>query len=289
MNSIYQQALDGTLISAPLDGGFEITVKNLTPIALIIQRINHEGTLQSGSNRFDPNNEIRVQANIDVYFVVRSSVTGSFFSVFMVTEQNRDVSITTTELSLPFNIAAIPTAKQGMIIPPNSPKVIVGVGTIPHHGNQIIREQYWKRLHDSYSLYGNEEKTINHSVTTGIQQSSSTMQNISESMGLNVHSGWATFSASMSASLNRNTTRTQEISMHTETTRFVTDVIRNETTNTQVYLKWQLMDVFTIANNDNVLSRVEVGQSPQIFAEPYNPASLPANNIDYDNIHSHLI
>lgn len=296
MNPLYVQALNGTLQS-PADNNVSVAIAigsklfipttvhtvdtfgALTPVSGTVLPGSAVPTFQPGDN---PSSPLTLSTEIwsGQYLILTNQLSGAFVAVLTVPSAGQAVPpLDWTLLAEPNDIGPIPQPNAATLIPPDSPRVLVGCGLAPT-GNYIVREQYWRRADDSYVLAPNETRTIGFTTTSGMQQISSSEETLQKSVSASVSGGWGPVSATVSASLSSNAVNYQQLTITSESTRFETVKLKNTTTEPQMYLKWQLMDVITVYSSANsaALSCVIIGQSPVIVAGPYStdPSSLAA-------------
>ncbi|MEE1742034.1 hypothetical protein PUR49_36785 [Streptomyces sp. BE147] len=143
---------------------------------------------------------------------------------------------------------------------------LVGCGILPN-GNAVIRQQYWQRLPDSYSIGPLETKTVESTVTSGMQQTSSNLTTVEGSVTGSASAGWGPVSASVSASLSASATSFQQFTATTQTTSYVSDHYENHSeTASEMHLHWQLTDSITVYDADGTaLSSIITGTQPVII------------------------
>jgi hypothetical protein len=117
------------------------------------------------------------------YFLVNSGLTGAFMCVFSTAAGGGTYPVDCSWVVDVGDIGPIPQPNRSVIIPPDSPRVLVACGAAPN-GNWVVREQYWERQPDSYCLAPGETKAISMSTTSGMQQTSSQQMEIAASLGL---------------------------------------------------------------------------------------------------------
>lgn len=157
-----------------------------------------------------------------------------------------------------------------MIIPPNGPRILVGVGVL-QKDRFVTREQFWQRLPNSYSLASSEEKVVNYTQTQGIQESSSDSKTVTDSVSVSASAGWGPFSASVSASLSESSTSAQQLTVSTQTTSYVSSTYQNLGENAELNLLWQLTDVVTVYDADGrPLASVISGEAPPVISGPWD-------------------
>jgi hypothetical protein len=173
-------------------------------------------------------------------------------------------------LSKPNHIGPVPQPTSTQVIPVSSPRIVVGVGCAPN-GNVITHEQYWQLQHDSYSLAPEQKKTVSYTLFTGVRESSSTQETANKSLDVTASGGWGPFSASVSASISKNTDRSYQLALTTERTIFVSDTLCNpDSKRTRMLLLWQLTDVINIYEpSGKLITTVEHGNYPVVISGPH--------------------
>jgi hypothetical protein len=277
MRSTYQQALNGTLKSAPSGPEFQLSFQNHTDISISLYKASIVG-MQEYFGGLSPQTIIKSaplqQGN---YIIVKSAITGGFMTVIQTGSVTDGVyHIINSELSAPHDIGPFPVPNQDIIIPTNSARVVVGCADMDKDLNPkqtVLREQYWRRLPESYTLDPHEVKTINTTVTTGREQTSSSMETVNENLSLSAGAGWGPFTAHVSASLSRTSNNSQQLVITEETTKYISSVLTNENNDYPVMiLRWQLIDIIHVIEHNKFtpLYTVSVALDPILSDGPYN-------------------
>ena len=129
--------------------------------------------------------------NVGDFFLFSLPTSGAFISVIELTSAT-GYHLDNTMLIDPNDIGPIPQPNQTVMVPPNSPRVLVACGTLPPTGpgetisstsNYVTREQYWALQGDSYSIVPGETRTISFTVTSGKQETSSEQATVAASVG----------------------------------------------------------------------------------------------------------
>ncbi|MFI7135992.1 hypothetical protein ACIBQ1_60835 [Nonomuraea sp. NPDC050153] len=171
-------------------------------------------------------------------------------------------------LTRPNCIGPYPKPTKTTLIPPDSPRILVACGTTDKN-KVVVREQFWKRAAESHTLTPKQTHTIGFSVTSGLEETTSSQQSIAAQLGLSASAGWGPISASVSASLSMNSTTFQQVTITQQDTRYETIVLTNTTDRVQTLLKWQLTDVITILDNKVPTASIVLAQAPTLIAGPY--------------------
>ncbi|MDQ6661231.1 MAG: hypothetical protein M3Z24_09735 [Chloroflexota bacterium] len=291
MNPLYEAALNGTLKSNPIPTRPfpSLTITSVLPFSVYVYSLSTDGKrvgwmgnnyakggnspylLDTPQQSFSTSNVLSVG---DILLIVAAH-SGGFFAVIELTNPSQTkLTITSDYQSDPNDIGPVPKPTKQVLIPPDSPRVVVGCGNIAGQ-NSVVREQYWRRLPDSYSLAPGATKEVSYTVTSGMQSTTSQQDTISTSLGLNVSGGWGPISASISASLSTNSTTFQQQTFTSQTTSFTSTKLTNSTKVPQTLLLWQLTDVVTIFDAKRVpLGCIITGGEPVIIYGPYNPLEL---------------
>jgi len=318
MDPYTQAALNGTLVSPAWggDGAFHLKLDNKLPVPLYLYGVTTTGTqlvnmdLTTGTTPllFPPGQSTEFIIYNDAFFIVRTAFSGAFVTL-LYNEQNFTTGTVTIDASMllpPNQIGSFPDANTDMPIPPDSPRVLVGVGTTPTDpAGVILREQFWQRMGDSYTLAPGTKRVVSTTLVAGMQNTSSQQDSVSKSIGLSGSFGWGPVSASLSANLSSSSSSFQQISISSESTQYESLELYNKTKHTQMFLRWQLTDVITVfqtytpptqalaspaavnpaepfpppANGPGgmmPLTAVMLAQSPVMISRGYNPARLPA-------------
>lgn len=269
MNPIYQQALAGTLCSAPTSGMRSVRFWNNLPVDAQLFYLAEDGSrcamgvVPAGyaANFWVANGD---------YISWSCFHTGSFIGVCSIASSTDSVFFGPNYMVDPNDIGLPPQPTSQVIIPPDSPRVLVAAGLLKNR-NRTIREQYWRRLPESYTIAPGETQTVSSTSTSNMQQTSSSTDTVSASLGANASAGWGPMSVGISASLSASSTSFQEVSVSTEYTAYVSDTLTATEAYTQMFLKWQMMDMVSVLSpNGEVLSSIVNGLAPVVLQGPYN-------------------
>lgn len=176
------------------------------------------------------------------------------------------------DLVAPNDIGPPPSPTDDILIPPDGPRIVVGLAarTADQAGtwDNLIHEQYWKRSSSSYSLAPGASRLITVSHASGRVDTSSSMENVSESLGTSVSAGWGPISASISANLSKSETTSRSVTLTENSENTSQESFRNETDEDETILYWQLMDVYTWISNTGITTAqravVEMMQIPPL-------------------------
>ncbi|MFJ3833162.1 hypothetical protein ACIPWI_35180 [Streptomyces sp. NPDC090046] len=286
MNPMYQQAINGTLASQDSPTGNPVTFTNRTCVPLSLYLLSTGGEHYSARgtpDQYSPEDTMALAANGGSYtredpgtkwcWVFTNLYTGAFAAA-CETPESGSVTITSFDLLDPNDIGLPPKPDDYVIIPSDSPPIMVGCGEL-ENGNGVVREQYWRRLPDSYSIGPLESKTVSNTVTSGMQQTTSALETVEGSVMGSTSAGWGPVSASVSASLSAAATSFQQFTTTRQTTSYVSDHYENDSdTESQMYLYWQLTDSVTVYDSTGAaLSSIITGTQPVVIG---GPKELPA-------------
>ncbi len=274
MNSIYQQALNGSLKSVPGGDAFTCTVPNHFEIPIVLAWIDLTGGHAKPVVVHPGKTAQLLDCYAGYYYLVTSLWSGAFMCAFN-TSQPGNYPVSCSMLTPPNDIGTIPVPTSSILIPPDSPRVQVGCGTLPN-GHLVVREQYWDRLPDSYCLAPSEERTVGTTTMAGKQETSSKEEVLAESLGLSVTAGWGPISAGISASLSNTSSTYQQVTITEQVTTYVSTTLTNDGDKTVMYLRWQLVDVITIFKPSGAaIASTLSGESPALITGPYpQPSEL---------------
>ena len=311
-----QAALNGTLTSPSwgtgLSGYFNLV--NGLPVPLYLYAVDDVGNQipYTGTGTtpllLPANDSTPVAFTTDIYYILRNALTGAFVTVMMTALQGAStpqgplmaVAVGPMNLLPPNQIGSYPKPNQDMPLPTDTPRVLVGAGMMATSPSGIlVREQFWQRSGDSYTLAPGTKRTVSTTLVSGVQNTSSHQDAVSKSLGLSGSFGWGPVSASISANLSSTSTSFQQVTVSSESTQYESLELKNDTKHTQMYLRWQLTDVLTVflpASSTNMpaptdpifpppsngpggytpVTSVQIAQSPVLIGGPYNPDRLPA-------------
>jgi hypothetical protein len=307
MNDTYQKAINGTLKSSTGPGsGQGLTFYNMTAMPLAMYLISADGSHLGWSTQtqsFQPGEPGYIiagttnagqqggssmpQANptLGWYWLFTNALTGAFAAVFPTPPSGGDIYITTWDLLEPNDIGTIPTPDRaaGVLIPTDSPRIVVGCGLSSQGGispNVVVREQFWQRLPDSYSIAPGETKQCSYTVTCGKQETTSELSTLESSVSASASGGWGPVSASVSASLSTSSTNFQQVTVTEQTTSYVAETysLEQDAKSPEMMLCWQLADTVTIYDSQgSPLGSIVTGTTPTVIGGPYTmprPAEL---------------
>ena len=283
MQQNYIDALNGTLCSTKTGSVWTgLSLVNNLPIPLTVSIVGLQGRHHTAHPLPAKGETSATEWNDGFYAVVNSAYTGGLVTVVKPTANNQTMTVKTTDLTLPNDIGPIPQATPAMWIPPNTPRTVVGVGTINNGGNVVIREQYWELQPSSLSLAANEIQTASYTVTSGKSTTSSTQESITTAVNASAGGGWGAVSASVSASLSASASATQQVTVSEQDSSYHSKKFENGD-KAAMYLMWQLMDIVTILSADkgDPKGSIVTAVQPTIVQGPYYPT--PPSNKDLEN------
>lgn len=206
--------------------------------------------------------------------IVTTATTGSLVTVLEVAE-TVPIHITYDHLTRPNALGSPPEPEYDrpdpIFVPQNTARVVVGIGfVLPFH--PIIREQYWQRLGDSFTLAPGEEITLTTTHSAGITSTSSTSETIAKTLGMDASAGWGPISLGINASLSSTSTNTQQVTIADEITTHESRTMRSTSDQPVVYFRWQVVDVISIIatqNSEKLQHVVITEQDPAITTGPF--------------------
>ena len=215
--------------------------------------------------------------------VIRAKSTGGFITAFTCASNKKEVVIGPTSITLPNRIGNIPKPNAKSLIPPNGMNIVVGVGRVyvGQENNQavynsIVKEQFWQRMPDSYSLFPGQTDTISMTTSTGRQSVSSSNDQIAASVNASAHAGWGPIGASISSSLSMGSSTFQQVTMTEQQQTYRSKLCENKTDKPQIYFVWQITDIVTVSSpGGEVLSTLVSVEAPAVIYGPYDPSDLP--------------
>ncbi|MEU3499152.1 hypothetical protein ABZ747_37420 [Kitasatospora cineracea] len=295
MTTAYQQALDGTLTSTSIGSTAQFSFNNATVIPLGVYLVSDRGVwlgYDSDGNTFgvgypslgvSPGSEwpgLTGQLDYGWYFVFVNYFTGAFVAVLQAASGGSDpqdwVTVDNDDLLDANDIGLPPVPNKGVVIPPDSPRVVVGCGKAG--ANVIVREQYWRRLPTSYSIARGQKRKENYTTTTGIENTTSDQSDIASAVGAGAGASWGPISASISASLNASSSSFQQVTTSTRTTSSVAQTFDNtEGDAAKMFLHWQLTNVVSVLDSHGrpFSSLIYASEDPAVIGGSYDPDGLP--------------
>lgn len=282
MKDLYARALTGRLYATETDTSVTIQVYNNLPVKIALYNTTNAGT-RVLLGHVEPGANGPVSGTDGDFLVVASALSGSFISAYSLNTGETTYTVDNSVLTEPNDIGSIPQPTTEILVPVNSPLVMVAISTVTPSGtstsNFITREQYWNLQGDSYSLTVGESRTVSYTIVSGRQTTSSTQDTVGASIGVDAHAGWGPISAGISASLNAESTTFQQVSVNEQTTSYMSDTVTNSGQDDVVVLRWQMTDVITIYSPSyQPLASIVSGLNP-IIAKTYDLSDLSATEV----------
>lgn len=276
MKELYAKALMGQLYATETTTAVTIQVHNNLPVRIAVYNATNAGTRQL-LGHVEPGSNGPVTGTDGDYLVIASAVSGSFISAYALNTSESSYTVDNSVLTTPNDIGSIPVPTTDVLVPVNSPLVMVAISTISPDGsttNYITREQFWNLQGDSYSLAVGESRTVSYTIVSGRQTTSSTQDTVGASIGVDAHAGWGPISAGISASLNAESTTFQQVTVNEQTTSYMSDTVTNSGDDDVAVLRWQMTDVITIFSPSyQPLASIVSGLNP-IIVKSYNVSDL---------------
>lgn len=206
-------------------------------------------------------------------FVARTAATGSIATAFKLTSKGRgpdgEILIGPNDL-IDANSFPLPAAPTANMIPPGSPRMLVGLGLVapgdPTRGI-LLHDQYWRVSPSSFPLATAETKTIVLTYRSGVSDTSSSEDTIAKYLGVDASGGWGPVSVAISASISatQNTTHTRALTESRDSTTEIS-LANGDRDPERAIIYWELMDCYTFVQPDGVsiIGSVENVQSPAL-------------------------
>lgn len=180
---------------------------------------------------------------------------------------NQTIRIKVDDLKAPNHIPPPPAASSNVPVPLDTPPYLVGVGV--HNTKDLpqrvlLREQFWRKAPDSLSLSPHSSLQKSLTQTSGRTATSSTSNELSQALDVEVSAGWGPFSASASAAFSSMSQRTDTITVTEESTASVVQTFTNDSPDSLVVYMWQLMDRIHVFKGTAYAGAVDVGTLPYI-------------------------
>lgn len=265
---LLEQYLNGTLQSK---GNFvtgPVTITNNLGVPLMAGVLTLDGSVYSVMG-LSPGKTESKSAPVNWYWLIWAR-DGSLASVYAgVATGSLSLKIGPTDLSEPGDIGPVPVPTTDVVIPNDSPSILVGYGQAKDKDGKptyLTRSQFWKRSGDSITLAPGESVMTSYTSTTGIQETSSTTETVATSLNASASAGWGPVSASISAGLNTSTTSFQQYVSTQTDTRFESRTYAPDPNSTRMIFRWQLYDVVSVtaAADNKVLAQVTTAQLPDV-------------------------
>ncbi len=171
-----------------------------------------------------------------------------------------------------------PSPTEVAPVPSGSRLAVIGVSGSRTKMSElvIVHYQTWQKTSESQALAPREERTMQFTVSTGLQSSSSTLDVIAASLNTSVSAGWGPISTHISGSLSANSTKQVSTYFQQESTTFEEKKFKNPSSSSSIILYfWQLQDRYVgYVKNPTGGGRVpawEIStlQAPQIVEHGY--------------------
>ncbi|HUA73671.1 MAG TPA: hypothetical protein VL988_02845 [Solirubrobacteraceae bacterium] len=280
MNKTYEEALEGTLKSQLGVNLGAVTFYNYLPVDVGVIFIDYSGVLDL-DNRLTvpaatggtPGSAKSLEVEVGNYFLLQIVDTGGFAGVITIVAGKSSYDIVDATLLAPNDIGRFPVPAGTTLIPQDSTRRTVGTGLLPT-GQVLLREQYWHLMPESYCLAPEETKIVSLTSTSGMEQTSSQLDTVAASLNVSASAGWGVVSASVSASLSKNSTTFQQVTITEQSVSSTSDQLENSGKTPVMYLKWQLTEALTFFDSKGPVACIELGQDPVLVAGPYDPNQL---------------
>lgn len=279
MQPLLEQYLSGALKSKGNNVLSQVTVTNNLGVPLVAGVLMLDDSVYPAME-LSPGKTVTKTAPVNWYWLIWAR-DGSLASVYAgVTAGNLVIAIGPTDLSEPGDIGPVPVSTTGVVIPNDSPSILVGYGQAKDKDGKstyLTRSQFWKRSGDSITLAPGESVVTSYTSTTGIQETSSTTETVAMSLNASASAGWGPVSASISAGLNTSSTSFQQYVATQIDTRFESRTYAPDPNSTRMIFRWQLYDVVSVtaAADNRVLAQVTTAQLPDVVKVSKEDELLP--------------
>lgn len=256
----------------PTEGGI-VEVTNTLPVPLRVGVIGTDGQVYMEPNVVPAFGTKPTAAPLKWYRVLLTG-DGAILGIFLPTEGTpATIRVTAASLCMPGDIGEVPEPTADIVIPNDSPSVLIAAARPPGLDVYMTRSQYWKRAADSITLAPGEEITTAYTSVSGVQSTSSTTDTVSASLNAGVSVGWGPVAASINAGFNASLTKFQQYVVSDTETRYESRTYRGDGAEVKTIIRWKLMDVVTFfnVNNDGIRAQVNVAQHPDVVREYNHP------------------
>jgi hypothetical protein len=286
MNANFSAALQG-LLASPSSQGAAVTVQfqNQLQVGLDLYWLDQLGNrIEAGFHLAPAGSQANCPVNVGDWFLAICQLTGSFVCVVTITATDTNYIIDDTALARANDVGPVPAPTSEIPLPPDSPRVLTAAALTPAPpapaAAVIVRESFWQRSDESYSLGVEEEAKWSLTTFTGRETTSSDEETVSKSLSASISGGWGPVSASVSASLTSTSRSSQQVTVQNTQTKFVELTATNTAKNPIMVLKWNLVDVITvftiqgsaISPSSSIISTLP----PTIVSPPYDLTNLPS-------------
>lgn len=175
--------------------------------------------------------------------------------------------IESTKLTGPNRVPPPVGPSASLLIPPDSVPWVVGVGLYgsdPAKPIVFLREQFWRKGPESFSLppQSSLQKILRQ--TSGRTATSSTTAEVTKELSLQATAGWGPFSATVSASLSTTSQRTDTLTVREESTASIEQAFSNDTDNSVLVCLWQLVERIRVVKSGKLAAAIDNGLLPLI-------------------------
>lgn len=279
MDTFLADFLNKSLSSKPIDGTGKLnpaTFTNKLKIPIKVYILGDNLSNKQGSDILFTDEAWTDKAPNYLAYLITTPLSGAIIGIGTQFDVNKD--ILDTKLTKPNDIGSLPAPSSNTIIPTSSPHILIGYG-FTHDGHLITREQYWEHTNDSFTLAAGETRSVGITTTVGVQSTTEERTTLAAALGVDSSIGWGNVSASISASLNMNSSTFNQITLSTKTSRYENVEILNKSKTNLIYLVWQLRETITVFEPPDKANRklgkatasITVSQPPPIIVPyPYN-------------------
>lgn len=278
----YPDALRGRLPSVQNGPDqIEVTFINQFPISVTVYWLNFLGAreplgkpLAAASKDGKTTKAVRAKFCPGYKILFTATETGGFIGVFEVySGMASQFLLNTSILCSPGDIGPLPKPNADILIPMDSPRVVVGCGRVLRNDDHVVlREQFWNRQNESFSLAPGQERRLDHTVFSGMQKETSTKAELATSLSTDANAGWGAISASVSASLSASGTFGHQITLNEETTSYCSESLKNNSDIPATFFRWQLVDIITVfsSQSDKKPMSILINECPVLTDGPYD-------------------
>jgi hypothetical protein len=265
---LLEQYLGGLLKSKDNNVLGPVTITNNLGVPVVAGVLMLDGSVYPAME-LPPGKAATKTAPVNWYWLIWAR-DGSLASVYAgVAAGSLSLAIGPTDLSEPGDIGPVPVPTTDVVIPNDSPSILVGYGQAKDKDGKpthLTRSQFWKRSGDSITLAPGESVVTSYTSTTGIQETSSNTETVATSLNASASAGWGPVSASISAGLNTSSTSFQQYVATQIDSRFESRTYASDPNSTRIIFRWQLYDVVSVtaAADNRVLAQVTTAQLPDV-------------------------
>jgi len=234
----------------------QVKLKNrlLVPIAFTL--INSDGSLSGTREKVNPGKDSdKIDSFVGAAWLVTLETTGALIDVVVVAQEDGTSDLRVDQSNLPTpSIVGTPPADDDV------PTFLVAQGVDPKNDDKTItRELWWFLTSDSTSLAPGESRMWKFSLLEGVEDSATSLTEMSSQLGTSASAGWGPISTSIEHSLSKSSSTSQTVTLTTSRTQEETRSLANTLGKGDMTVRvWQVRERYTVWKNDATKEVVQI-------------------------------